>query len=107
MECNTTVAINWDDIKSAKTIFKVLDNKTRREIIELIKSAGTICANDIHIALVLDQPTCANHLKALRSAQVVIRKRNKESGNHRNVFYSLNFTRLEQINSIADELINF
>lgn len=76
------------------TIFKALNDPSRREILELLKS-GDMTAGDIADHFEMSKPSISHHLDLLKQAGLISQMK---KGQFR--FYSLNMT-------VLDELINW
>lgn len=76
------------------TIFKALNDPSRREILELLKS-GDMTAGDIADRFEMSKPSISHHLDLLKQAGLISQMK---KGQFR--FYSLNMT-------VLDELINW
>jgi DNA-binding transcriptional ArsR family regulator len=79
------------------SIFDVVADVTRREILRVLLEAqssasGEVSVSQIVLALELSQPTISKHLKVLRDAGLVAVR---EEGQHR--YYHLDTTPLEEI----------
>ena len=76
---------------SENNIFKVLSDKQRRDILEMLKD-GRLSAGDIAERLSVTPAALSYHLKLLKSADLVMEYKQKNF-----VYYELNTTVLEDL----------
>lgn len=76
------------------TVFKALNDKTRRDILELLKN-GDKTAGDIADHFQFSKPTISHHLDLLRQAELLTSEKKGQF-----VYYSLNTT-------VVDELLKW
>ena len=74
-----------------KSLFKSLDDPTRREILELLKEKD-LTAGEIAEAFHISKPSISYHLDLLRQADLVT---SEKKGQY--VYYSLNTSVLEEV----------
>ena len=86
-----------DDIMNK--LFKALDDPTRRQILEMLKS-GDLTAGDIADAFDMTKPSISHHLDALKQGGLV---NAVKKGQY--VYYSLNTTVLDETISWLFKLI--
>ncbi|MFR6171888.1 MAG: metalloregulator ArsR/SmtB family transcription factor [Blautia sp.] len=79
-------------------VFSVLSDKTRREILNLLKN-GKMSAGDISSSLGIPANTLSYHLKKLKSAELVYESKYKNY-----IFYELDMTILNEICLWIEEL---
>jgi DNA-binding CsgD family transcriptional regulator/DNA-binding transcriptional ArsR family regulator len=95
-------ALHTRNIQKALSIYRAVNQSLRLQIIEVIHRAGTIDVIPIIHKLRLDHPVISGHLKTLRDAKIVIRKR---KGN--TVFYSINYLQVHRISILAEKLVPY
>jgi len=71
------------------TLFKALNDSTRREIMELLKQ-GDLTAGEISAHFKISKPSISHHLDLLKQADLVTREKKGQY-----ITYSLNTTILE------------
>ncbi len=71
--------------------FKALSDKTRREILQLLKE-GDLSAGEIATNFPISKPSLSHHLNTLKQADLVINRREGQ-----NIYYSLNTTVLQEL----------
>ncbi|WP_066756082.1 autorepressor SdpR family transcription factor [Crocinitomix algicola] len=74
-----------------KNLFKALNDKTRREILELLKGQD-LTAGEIAERFNISKPSISHHLDLLKRADLVTSEKKGQF-----VFYSLNTTILEDL----------
>jgi DNA-binding transcriptional ArsR family regulator len=73
------------------TLFKALNDSTRREILELLKK-GDLTAGDIADRFNITKPSISHHLDLLKQAGLVYSAKNGQF-----IYYSLNTTVMDEI----------
>lgn len=73
------------------TLFKALNDSTRREILELLKN-GDLTAGDIADQFNISKPSISHHLDLLKQARLVNSTKNGQF-----IYYSLNTTVMDEI----------
>jgi DNA-binding transcriptional ArsR family regulator len=73
------------------TLFKALNDQTRREIIELLKG-GDMTAGEIADHFEISKPSISHHLDLLKQADIVSSEKKGQF-----IYYSLNTTVLDEI----------
>jgi len=73
------------------TIFKALNDQTRRDIVELLKK-GDLTAGEIANHFDISKPSISHHLDLLRQADIVSSVKQGQF-----IYYSLNTTVLDEI----------
>lgn len=73
------------------TLFKALNDPTRREIVELLKE-GDMTAGEIADHFDISKPSISHHLDLLKQADIVSSVKNGQF-----IYYSLNATVLDEI----------
>lgn len=76
---------------SESNIFKVLSDKQRRDILEMLKD-GRLSAGEIAERLGVTPAALSYHLKLLKSADLVMEYKNKNF-----IYYEINTTVLEEL----------
>jgi DNA-binding transcriptional ArsR family regulator len=72
-------------------LFKALNDKTRREILELLKE-GDLTAGDIADKFKISKPSISHHLDLLRQANLVTSLKQGQF-----IYYSINTTVIDEI----------
>jgi ArsR family transcriptional regulator len=73
------------------TVFKALNDKTRRDIVELLKK-GDLTAGEIADHFDISKPSISHHLDLLKQADIVSSVKQGQF-----IYYSLNTTVLDEI----------
>ena len=72
--------------------FKVLSDKTRREILTLLKEEGRLSAGDIASHFNMTQATVSHHLSILTSAGLIV---DEKQGKY--IYYEINTTVMQDM----------
>lgn len=102
MEPTTTSpmpAMNNVAFKSATLITRAVNHRLRKQIIALLDEQKRMHVSDIYAKLKLQQSVTSQHLALMRRAEIVTT--NREG---RNIYYLLNYKRLEQIAMFSDKV---
>lgn len=78
-------------------LFKILSDRTRLDIILLLKASGELCVCDIYTALNLSQPKTSRHLAMLRKYELLL-----DSKHGKWVHYRLSPALLPWIKEVID-----
>ena len=87
-------------LKKAALIFRAVNHKLRQQIIKFIHQNGKITVTQIYLKLRLEQSVASQHLAILRKAGFVNTERDGKF-----IYYSVNYTRLNEIHRVAQELL--
>ncbi|HAN41685.1 MAG TPA: winged helix-turn-helix transcriptional regulator [Candidatus Cloacimonetes bacterium] len=82
------------------SFYKAISDRTRREILSLLRRKGPMSVNEIAGNFTISLPAISEHLKVLRNADLVSTRKEKQF-----VFYSLNTTVLEDLGRWILDLI--
>lgn len=82
-------------------LFKILSDRTRLDIILLLKASGELCVCDIYTALNLSQPKTSRHLAMLRESGLLL-----DSRHGKWVHYRLSPALLPWVRNIIDVAFN-
>ncbi len=74
------------------TVFKALNDKTRREILELLRKADEQTASEIAEAFQISKPSISHHLDLLKQAKLVVSVKKGQF-----IYYSLNTTVIDDV----------
>jgi DNA-binding transcriptional ArsR family regulator len=93
--------INFPKIKAAALVFRSVNHKLRQQILETInKNGNRMGVTDIYVSLRIEQSVASQHLAILRKQRVIEAERKAKQ-----IFYSVNHKRLNEINNKAAELV--
>jgi ArsR family transcriptional regulator, virulence genes transcriptional regulator len=87
-------------IQRGLKIFSGINSQLRQEMLGLIHKNGRMTVTQLFTELNLEQPIASNHLAILRNAEIVTSKRIGK-----NVFYSINYSRLKFLHFKSDQLL--
>lgn len=96
----TELSIHEQELKKAVLIYRAINNKLRQQMLKLIHEREKMTVTEIYSALLLVQSETSQHLAILRKAGLVSTQREKK-----NVYYSVNHERLEQIHQLSAQLL--
>ena len=86
-------------VKNAAMTLRALDHKLRQQILKLLNENKSMKVTDIYVKLRLEQSVASQHLDKLRRAKIVSTERIG-----REIFYSLNSARIEQVAAFVNKL---
>src|SRR5215212_3047371 len=90
-----------EDLKKAALVLRAINHKLRQRILAFIHKNGNNSVSEIYKKLRLEQSVTSQHLAVLRKAGFVSTERDGQ-----NIYYSVNYARLEQVEKIAKSLID-
>jgi DNA-binding transcriptional ArsR family regulator len=103
----TTIAIESSlqienlQLKKAALILRAINHPLRQQMLRLIHQNKQITVTSIYVKLRLEQSVASQHLAILRTAGFVNTVRDAKF-----IYYSVNYDRLQQLHTIAAELIS-
>ena len=100
-ENGTSLKIDLLNVKKAALILRAVNHKLRQQILKLIDEQGKITVTEIYVKLRLEQSVASQHLAILRKAGFVNTDREGKF-----IYYSVNTSRLEELNQFIDTLLN-
>ena len=89
-------------IKDGALVFRALNHELRQRILALVHENKRMRVTPIYVKLRQEQSVISSHLGILRKAGIVIAEKEGQ-----NVFYSVNYKRVEEIGQIATRLLSF
>lgn len=96
----TELKIDVIQLKKAALVLRAVNHKLRQQMLKLIHSNGKMTVTEIYVKLRLEQSVASQHLAILRKAGFVNTLRDGKF-----IFYSVNDSRLDQVHSIAHDLL--
>ena len=90
----------YNNLKKAALVLRALNHKLRQQILSLIEAENKITVTEIYVKMRLEQSVASQHLAILRKAAIVDTQRDGKF-----IYYTINYDRLAQINSLTDELV--
>lgn len=100
-ENGTALKVDLLNIKKAALILRAVNHKLRQQILKLIDEQNKITVTEIYVKLRLEQSVASQHLAILRKAGFVNTDREGKF-----IYYSVNTSRLEELNQFIDALLN-
>lgn len=98
---NSTVKVDFVNLKKGAMILRALNHKLRQQIVKLVDEKKRITVTEIYVHLRLEQSVASQHLAILRRAGIV--KTHREG---KFIYYSISTMRIDQIMKCVDELIS-
>jgi DNA-binding transcriptional ArsR family regulator len=92
--------INYFEVKKAAAILRSINHKLRQSIIKLLEEKDKLTVTEIYVKLRVEQSVASQHLAILRRAEFV-----KTFREGKNIHYSLNLARLEEVNVFIKQLL--
>ena len=96
---NDPLLIDAKELKKAANYFRAVNNDFRSRMLNLLHFHKELTVKELYTKLRSDQSKASVHLAILRDAHLVNARREGKS-----VYYSVNYSTLEQLHSIAKEL---
>jgi len=92
--------IDYHNIKKAAMVLRALNHKLRQQVLKTIHENKRIDVTDIYVKLRLEQSVASQHLAILRKAGILSTERIGKF-----IFYSINTSRIEEINVFVNNLV--
>jgi len=92
--------INYVEVKKGAAILRSINHKLRQSIIKLLEEKDKLTVTEIYVKLRVEQSVASQHLAILRRAEFV-----KTFREGKNIHYSLNRSRLEEVNTFIKQLL--
>ena len=100
-ENGASLKVELLNLKKAALILRAINHKLRQQILLLIDEHGRITVTELYLKLRLEQSVASQHLAILRKAGFVKTERDGKF-----IYYTVNTTRLRELNRFVDELLN-
>ncbi len=100
LKANSSVRINYLDVKKSAAILRAINHKLRQSIIKLLEEKANLTVTEIYVKLRVEQSVASQHLAILRRAEIVTTTREGK-----NIHYNLNVARLEEVNKFVKDLL--
>ena len=97
----TLLTLDLVNIKKAALILRAVNHKLRQQILKVIDEHGKITVTGLYQQLRLEQSVASQHLAILRKAKFV-----KTHRDGKFIFYSVNVSRLPELNSFINNLLH-
>jgi DNA-binding transcriptional ArsR family regulator len=88
-------------LRKAALIYRSVNHPLRQQMLKLIHQQGSITVTELYIRLRLKQSVASQHLAILRNSGIVITERKAK-----NIFYCVNYSRLDYLHQFTSTLIN-
>jgi len=100
-DSDTELKVDLLNVKKASLILRAINHKLRQQILKLISEQGRITVTELYVKLRLEQSVASQHLAILRKAGFVKTERDGKF-----IYYSVNNTRLDDLNKFVESLLN-
>ena len=91
--------LNYMAVNDAAMTLRAIKHKLRQQILKLLDQNKRLNVTDIYVKLHLEQAVASQQLAILRNAKIVSTEREGKE-----IFYSLNSTRIEQVATFIKKL---
>jgi DNA-binding transcriptional ArsR family regulator len=98
-QTESNLVIDTIQLKKAALVFRAINHPLRQQIMQLLHKHETMDVTTLYVKLRLEQSVASQHLAILRTAGFV--KTQREA---RQVFYSVNYARLDDVTKQAKAL---
>ena len=88
-------------LKKAALVYRAINHGLRQQMLRLLHNHSKMTVTTIYVKLRLEQSVASQHLAILRRAHLVNTQRDGK-----NIFYSVNYQRLQEIHLRAQELLH-
>lgn len=95
-----SLQIDAQNLKAASLFFRAVNNPFRQRILHLLHKHNRMTVTEIYVKLRREQCVVSSHLGILREARLVTAER---AG--KNIFYTVNYKRLTQLQHLATGLL--
>jgi DNA-binding transcriptional ArsR family regulator len=96
----TALPLNTEELRKGKMILRAVNHPLRQQMLQLIHGYGKITVTELYVKLRLEQSVASQHLAILRRSGFVNTQRSAK-----NIFYSVNYNRLKQVQELSRKLI--
>jgi len=88
-------------IKKATLVLRAINHPLRQKMLRLLHQNSQMTVTSLYVELHLEQSVASQHLAILRKANFVATKRDGKC-----IYYSVNYQKLDQVHTIASQLIS-
>jgi DNA-binding transcriptional ArsR family regulator len=88
-------------IKKAALVIRAVNHPVRQKLLSTIHQDKKMRVTELHRTLKLVQPLVSQHIAALKAAGFL-----EEERQGRNILYSINYERINEIHSLANRLVH-
>lgn len=96
----TELELDTQLLRKGKMILRAINHSLRLKMLQLIHKNSKMKVQDIYAQLKIEQPVASQHLAILRRAHIVVAKRDA-----RNIFYSIDYARVKEIQELSKKLV--
>lgn len=98
---NQELHIDGIQLRKAAHVYRSINHPLRQQMLRLIHQKGTITVTELYIKLRLEQSVASQHLAILRRSGLVTAERRAK-----NIFYSVDYSTLDQLHNVTASLLN-
>ncbi|MBO9574065.1 MAG: helix-turn-helix transcriptional regulator [Chitinophagaceae bacterium] len=95
----TELSIDDVHVKKAALVYRAINHEMRMEILRLLHRNSEMIVTDLYTTLCIEQSVASQHLAILRKPGIVTTRKDGK-----NVYYSVNQERLNELHTIAQKL---
>jgi DNA-binding transcriptional ArsR family regulator len=92
--------IDTIQMRKAAMVLRAINHPLRQQMLKIIHHAGKMTVTELYHKLTLEQSVTSQHLAILRTVGLVVTERKAK-----NIFYSVNYQRLDFVHSITADLV--
>lgn len=89
-------------LKKAALILRAINHPLRQQMLKLIHQHSKLCVTDLYVKLRLEQSVASQHLAILRRAGFVTTERSGKQ-----IYYAVDYQRLQLVQNLARQLLNY
>ena len=97
---NPSFEIDVNTLRKAALLYRSVNHPLRQQILHLLHKNERMTVSRVYAKLRIEQSVASQHLAILRKAGMVINEREGK-----NVFYRVNYERLQKFHSISAQLL--
>jgi DNA-binding transcriptional ArsR family regulator len=98
---NEKEVIDYVLTRKAALVLRAINNKFRKNIINLLHENKKMTVTDIFVKMRVDQSVASQHLSALRQTGIVTTERVGK-----NIYYAINYPKIDKLKNIIEQMID-
>lgn len=98
----TPLHLYENELRKGRMVLRAINHPLRQKILQLIHIKGKITVTELYHKLHLEQSVTSQHLAVLRRTGFVNTEKME-----RFIFYSINYNRLNEVQQLSNQLIEF
>ena len=96
----TNLDLDAELFEEGTRLMRAINHELRQQKLHIIHKKGKVTVNELKKALKLEQSAASLHLAILRNEELVIAEREGQ-----NIYYSINYKRLEKVQALLKEML--